>query len=342
MPVPDEPLLPSAPAPSVPPARASFPGAAPAGGSMRPGAPGAHASAPGRAGPMQSDRAGAARFQTSMPVPPPPPAGLSPDATAFWNEVVARCRAIDKQNYYDILGVPRDVGADGVRKAYFALAKRWHPDRAIGEIAPLRSFVEQVFALMTSAQETLADETKRAHYLRHVQDGGGTPEADRKLEAILWAAKEHQKAEVLIRRRDFEGAVALLTAAIEVVNDEADLLSTYAWCVFNLPQSEGRVTEMLTMVDRALALEPKHDRALYHKGMILQRTGKDAEALACFKKALEVNKKNPDAMREVRLAEMRGGKSGTTGKNTASASGGDEKKGDGGLLSKLFGSSKKS
>jgi hypothetical protein len=73
---------------------------------------------------MQADRAGAARFQTSMPVPPPAPAGLSADGAAFWNEAIARCQALDRQNYYDMLGVGRDVGGEGVRKAYFALAKR--------------------------------------------------------------------------------------------------------------------------------------------------------------------------------------------------------------------------
>jgi curved DNA-binding protein CbpA len=290
---------------------------------------------------MQVDRAGAARFQTSMPVPPPAPAGLSADGAAFWNEAIARCQALDRQNYYDMLGVGRDVGGEGVRKAYFALAKKWHPDRATGELAPLRTFVEPVFALFTAAHETLADEKKRTAYLRTVQDGGGTPEADRKLEAILWAAKEHQKAEVLMRQRSFESAASLLSSAIELVPDESDLLATYAWCIFNLPQSDGRVKEMMTAVDRALAIEPKHDRAHYYKGMILQRTGKNAEALTSFKKALELNKKNADAAREVRLAEMRG-KSGTTGRNSAAPPATGEKKAEGGLLSKLFGSSKKS
>ena len=291
---------------------------------------------------MQSDAAGAARFRAGIPVPPPPPAGLSKDATAFWNEVIERVSKIDHQNYYDMLGVERSVGAEGVRKAYFALAKRWHPDRAIGELAPLREYVEPLFALFTAAQETLSDEAKRGQYLRTVQDGGGTPEADRKLEAILWAAKEHQKAEVLMRRRDFEGAANLLASAIAIVPEEPDLLATWAWCVFNTAGSEARNAELLVAVDRALAIEAAHDRAQYYRGMILQRAGKEADALAAFRKAVELNKKNADAMREVRLAEMRG-KSGTTGKNAASPATADKKKGDdGGLLSKLFGSSKKS
>jgi curved DNA-binding protein CbpA len=341
LPVPDLPLPDMSPEPPpAPAAPAPVASAPPAGPPLR--APGpARASFPGRAGPQ-----GALRFQTGMPVPPPPPAGLSPDATAFWNEVIARCQAIDTQTYYTMLDVPRDAGVDLVRKQYFGLAKRWHPDRAIGELAPLRPFVEQVFALFSTAQEVLSDEKKRGVYLRQVQEGGGTPEADRKLEAILWAAKEHQKAEILIRQRAFEQAATLLSAAIQVVDDEPDLLATYGWCIYNLPHSDARITEMLTSVDRALAIEPKHDRAHYYKGMILLRTGKEADAAASFRKALEINPKNTDAQREVRLFDMRS-KAGTTGKNAPSkappATAGEAKKdAGGGFLSKLFGPGKKS
>jgi curved DNA-binding protein CbpA len=344
MPLPEAPPDPTppaaaapAPAPSVPVAAAR----APVGAPPRPGSP----AGPPHGGPSLGG-AGAQRFKAASPVPPPAPAGLSPDATAFWNEVIARCQAIDTQDYYKMLEVPRDAGVDLVRKQYFALAKRWHPDRAIGELAPLRPFVEQCFALFTTAQETLSDEKKRGVYLRQVQEGGGTPQADRKLEAILWAAKEHQKAEILIRQRNCEAAASLLSAAIEVVDDEPDLLASYGWCLYNLPHSDGRISEMLTAVDRALAIEPKHDRAQYYKGMILTRAGKDAEAAVAFRKALELNPKNTDAQREVRLLDMRG-KSGTTGKSTASKAPPpgrpDDKKGDaGGFLSKLFGSNKKS
>jgi hypothetical protein len=341
LPLPDmgEPARPSAGASPVAPAVTSpaSPEPSPTGPPLR-APPPARASFPG-GGPQ-----GALRFRSGTPVPPPPPAGLSPDATAFWSEVIARCQAIDTQTYYTMLDVPRDAGVDLVRKQYFALAKRWHPDRATGELAPLRPFMEQVFALFSTAQEVLSDEKKRGVYLRQVQEGGGTPEADRKLEAILWAAKEHQKAEILIRQRAFEQAAALLSAAIQVVDDEPDLLATYAWCIYNLPGSEGRIPEMLTSVDRALAIEPKHDRAHYYKGMILLRSNKEAEAVACFRKALEVNPKNTDAQREVRLFDMRS-KAGQTGKHTPSKApppdAGAKRDGEG-FLSKLFGSGKKS
>jgi len=258
-------------------------------------------------------RAPLARTKDLPPTPPdPPPSGLSPDQLAFWKEVVERSRAFDTQTYFDMLGVPRDVGPDAVRKEYFALAKRWHPDRVVGTLAPLRP------------------------YLRTVQDGGGTPEADRKLGAIVAAAMEHQKAEVLIKRRDFAGARSVLAGAIDLNPDEADAHASLAWVLYNLPSE--KTSAMLEHADRALAIAPKHDRAHYARAMILRRMGDEDGAIAAFRAAADANPKNLDAVREVRLADMRAGHSPaktSTVKSAASAAG------EGGFLSKLFQSPKK-
>ena len=280
-------------------------------------------------------------FTRSMPVPESPPENLSADARSFWNEVTERCHKIEKQNYYDMLDVPREASAESVRKQYYAIAKRWHPDRALGELAPLKPYVEACFAIFTVANETLGDDKKRANYLRQVQEGGGTPEADRAMEAILWAAKEHQKAEVLFKRRDFEGAAAILAAAIQVTPDEADVLAAHAWALFNMPVDEAREQEMMVVVTRALAIEPKHDRAHYYKGLMYVRTGQDANAAKHFREAAQINPKNLEAAREVRLVEMRTKSTGGPAKNSKAPPKDEKAKAkDDGFMSKLFGSKK--
>ena len=34
----------------------------------------------------------------------------------------------DRQDYYEVLGVPRDADQDQIRKAYRRLARQYHPD----------------------------------------------------------------------------------------------------------------------------------------------------------------------------------------------------------------------
>jgi hypothetical protein len=64
--------------------------------------------------------------------------------------------------------------------------------------------------------------------------------------------------------------------------------------------------------------------------MLLKRVQRDAEAIKDFRRAYDLNPRNVDAQREVRLAEMRG----TAGTTAAKKKKAEEEKG--GLFGKLF------
>jgi tetratricopeptide (TPR) repeat protein len=61
------------------------------------------------------------------------------------------------------------------------------------------------------------------------------------------------------------------------------------------------------MLDRAIALNKKSEQAHYWRGMLYKRLGKNDAALKDFRLVVEVNPRNIDAAREVRLHQMRGG-----------------------------------
>jgi len=76
-----------------------------------------------------------------------------------------------KQDFYDVLGVPRDCSEADVKKAYRKLAMECHPDRNNGDKA-----AEERFKLVTEAYEVLRDPQKRAAYDRYGHEaprGGG-------------------------------------------------------------------------------------------------------------------------------------------------------------------------
>ena len=79
-----------------------------------------------------------------------------------------------KRDYYEVLGVGRDAGADDIKKAYRKLAMQHHPDRNPGD-----KQAEQNFKEAAEAYEVLKDDEKRAAYQRYghaaFEQGGPGP-----------------------------------------------------------------------------------------------------------------------------------------------------------------------
>ena len=65
-------------------------------------------------------------------------------------------------DHFDALGVPRGATTSEIKRAYRALALRWHPDKNPGD----REAAEAKFVAISAAAEVLCDDQKRAAYDR--------------------------------------------------------------------------------------------------------------------------------------------------------------------------------
>ena len=67
--------------------------------------------------------------------------------------------AENKRDYYEVLGVSKDAGADEIKKAYRKMAMKYHPDRNPGD-----KEAEEKFKEVGEAYEVLSDADKKARY----------------------------------------------------------------------------------------------------------------------------------------------------------------------------------
>ena len=73
---------------------------------------------------------------------------------------------MSKRDYYEILGVAKDVSGKDLKKAYRRVAMKFHPDRN-----PDDKQAEDKFKEANEAYEVLSDEQKRAAYDRFGHEG---------------------------------------------------------------------------------------------------------------------------------------------------------------------------
>jgi tetratricopeptide (TPR) repeat protein len=231
-------------------------------------------------------------------------AALSPEHKARRDTIVKRAEAIDREDYFSMLGIAKEGPPGDVQSAYFALAKIWHPDRLPPELGSVRDAASKVFARMSEAFETLSDPARRKRYLDVMKGGGGTPEEADKIQAIIDAATDFQRAEILWRKRD-PGAEEFINRAYKSDPEQSDYIALYATVQLSKRAPDASVDDLIKLCDHAIENSERCELAYFCRANLKKRIGRIESAIVDFKNAYELNPKNLDAAREVRLYEMR-------------------------------------
>ncbi len=211
--------------------------------------------------------------------------------------------AMDEQTFFEMLGVSMDAPDAAIRQAFLKLATKWHPDRVASPA--VKEAYQRVFALFNEAHQTLSNPKSRERYARIARDGGGTPAAQRKIEAMLEADNLAQRAEVHLKRKEIVDAERLAREAMALSDEDPAVLATLGAVLIeqNTPET---LEEAVGVLVKSVAISPNSDHAHTLLGAAYKRRGDGARSLQHFQKAAELNPKNIDAAREVRLAFAQG------------------------------------
>ncbi|KAM7514523.1 hypothetical protein LguiA_004106 [Lonicera macranthoides] len=116
-----------------------------------------------------------------------------------------------ERDYYEVLGVSKDASRDEIKKAFHALAKKYHPDTNKNNASAKRKFQE-----LRDAYETLRDSGKRAQYDRMKESG-------RSSEGAAYSAGDAEGFRYSYRANFSDSFQKIFS---EIFEDEADNFAT--------------------------------------------------------------------------------------------------------------------
>lgn len=244
-------------------------------------------------------------------------------------------------DHFAALGVSRTATTEEVKKAYLDAVKAWHPDRVPAGLEDLKPLFSEVFARIDSARATLTDPSLRLDYAGKLAKGvigGPAGFSGTAGEATL----ELRKAEALLKKNDVAGADQHARRAVKLDPNNADLLAfVVSIQALDAGLDVDRMQKLVAELDALVKRDEKCERAYVCRAQLKKRLDMPKEAAADFAKAAELNPRNLDAAREVRLFQMRKERAESPGKPRPApkhpgAGADDESSGVGGFFKKLF------
>ncbi|TYO99086.1 uncharacterized protein DUF4388 [Geothermobacter ehrlichii] len=233
-------------------------------------------------------------------------ADVAPEDAEFREAFLREYGNLMKRNYFELFGVPEDAPRTVLRKAYFSMAKKYHPDRFLqrGYSDELRRKANELFQHLSQAYETLSDPVACRNYRNKLkqQASGGAP----RIEDILRAETAFQKGRHLNRSRRYQAALGELEICMRYSPEEPEYMTQYAWALYrSSPDQPEQQERALQMLQRSAFLNGEIDQTHLYLGLILKERGRNREAEKQFELAIRCNPDCTEALRELRLYNLR-------------------------------------
>jgi curved DNA-binding protein CbpA len=224
------------------------------------------------------------------------------------DEIQDKHRSIENQNHYQVLDIEPNATAAQVASAFGALARRFHPDRLSPDLAELKDMAMRVFSRVSEAHRTLSHASSREDYDRSLASGEGS-EVDQEqaqVVRVLKAAEAFQKAEILVRKRDLDGAERFAAMAMAGDQDQPEYGALHAWIrARKAGATPADVSAALEVLKQAVSKQGNNVKIRYYFAGVLKLAGHVNAALREFRFVAENDPSNLDAARELRLHDIR-------------------------------------
>ena len=248
---------------------------------------------------------------------PPRPAEMKPqhvpaEDDALRSELTAMAERMRNADAFGVLEVERSVGDTEIRTAYADLAKRTHPDRFVSASSAVHQMAEEVFGLVSAAYESIADNESRLGYLRDESSRRRLQQEIDEGQRAVRAEREFQKGEAALRARRPDQALVHFQNAVESYPEEGEYHAALGYALhLTAPSNPITLKKAYAHIQQGRKLAPDRAKPYLYLGRLSLAEGRAEVAEKLLARAVQLDPDGLEALRELRLINMRREKSKT-------------------------------
>jgi tetratricopeptide (TPR) repeat protein len=221
------------------------------------------------------------------------PESLGEDLKARLSDVVELKERLPELNFYQLLNVPRDASELDIKKSYFLLARRYHPDRFDPNLpASAKDPIAEVFDAINKAYRTLSNRQERKVYDSKVTTFSREEEGD----ASKKAETKFRQAKTLYGMTRYEEALILLEEAVRMNRNKADYFLLLAMTETKMPSFLQKAEKDFL---KAVSLDPWRAEGFVGLGLLYKSEGLLTKARRQFARALEIEPEHKIDLKEL-------------------------------------------
>ncbi|MCI0527155.1 MAG: DnaJ domain-containing protein, partial [Nitrospira sp.] len=185
------------------------------------------------------------------------------------------------QDHYQILNLRREATRDDIKRAYFHLAKEYHPDRHLQEgMEDMQEYMEALFRRITEAYDTLLTEKTRKEYDLFLAMGPAHQKRGPSVESTFspeqQAAQLYERAKEAFKQGDMGQVVYCMEWVLRLGSEKAGHHALLGQALMTMP---SKLREAEQAFQKAIQLDPANPAYYINLGLIYKKGGMKSRAL---------------------------------------------------------------
>ena len=158
----------------------------------------------------------------------PEPSAASGQEQEILGDIAAKHASLETADYYQLLEVSPGASDDEIKKGYYAMAKKYHPDRHhLPHLREVQGLLEELFAKVTVAYQELSDPASRRRFdgarqqkTRATSDSGAQGPSSYIVPPEVVAERHYQQGYTHFERMEYFDAIQCLRECVRMIPGE--------------------------------------------------------------------------------------------------------------------------